>query len=106
MWILDFFNTQARQPVNAPLGFRIHIVPVYGTVSMLIGGPLHSWEEADGWSRADILPGEERFNVPEGVVCALERPGQELFYFQTPKRPAPLATVHITNAVPAGDVLA
>ncbi|KAI0689583.1 hypothetical protein C8T65DRAFT_588550 [Cerioporus squamosus] len=85
-YCLDFVTTTTGQPVNSPFEFELWSV---GTSSSRhIGGSvrLRSLESCWGYSSRDILPGEEKFVLTDGMVCLLKRPGHKPVRFRVPTR--------------------
>ncbi|KAI0691406.1 hypothetical protein C8T65DRAFT_587229 [Cerioporus squamosus] len=85
-YCLDFVKTSTGQPVNSPFEFELWSV---GTSS----GPhahgsvcLRSLESAWGYSPQEVLPGEEKFVLRDGMVCLLKRPGHKPVRFTVPTR--------------------
>ncbi|EIW75284.1 hypothetical protein CONPUDRAFT_159409 [Coniophora puteana RWD-64-598 SS2] len=83
---LDFYNLETEAAVNTPSGWVINVEPEPGSMTMLCGGAMSSWEQNHGMSRGQIPAGEERFSIVEGAVCHLERPGMDSFWFKIPRR--------------------
>jgi hypothetical protein len=87
MWGLDFYDFKSKKAVKSSLlGYSVNIVPVPSTLSVMCSGPLTSWEHNNFIEDKDISIEHERFNMPEGCVCALTKAGQVLFYFESPRR--------------------
>ncbi|EIW75165.1 hypothetical protein CONPUDRAFT_159297 [Coniophora puteana RWD-64-598 SS2] len=84
---LDVYDMDAQIAINtSELGFSFNVVPLAGTLSVLCGGRLQSWEARTGCTPEQILPGEERFSVIEGAYLALCRPNLDPFWFKIPTR--------------------
>ncbi|KAI6113232.1 hypothetical protein EDD16DRAFT_1709728 [Pisolithus croceorrhizus] len=89
LYMMDFFHLDEQTAINCPAGYSLHMVPTPGTIGILIDGPLNSWETAFGIRPEDILPGEEKFCLPEGSRWCLvrrEAPKQPDFFFAIPLR--------------------
>lgn len=100
-WVLDFYSLRDRRPVNSPDGWVIYISPLApNTKSLVFSGHVKSWEENWGYKKQEINPGEERFSLPEGVICQLVRPDEPNLYFETPTRVHQVPGIHVEKAVP------
>jgi hypothetical protein len=87
MWVLDFYDFATHKAVkSSKLGYSIDIIPVPSTAFIMCSGPLRSWERNAGYRDDEIFSELERFNMPEGCLCALMKAGHVLFYFEAPKR--------------------
>ena len=78
---LDYvYAKDPKASVNKPPGYKLTIhVPGGATPWLGVGRqPLHSLEASFGIRDEDIIPGEERFVVLEGMVCSLEYPEQDI----------------------------
>lgn len=84
-YFIDFFHINSHTAVNTPDGFKITSAYTPGTI--IFGGDLVSWEVAMGINQVDLMPGTEKFCVPEGARLMLIRPQEEAFHFQIPVRP-------------------
>ncbi|KAF5334915.1 hypothetical protein D9611_009946 [Ephemerocybe angulata] len=86
-FVFDFVDVREKRAVNSPAGYEIEsLFNQYHHTGMLFG-PIRSWEQAFGVSRADIMDGCERFAVAERTPCVLHRPGKEDFRFVAPELP-------------------
>ncbi|EIW75162.1 hypothetical protein CONPUDRAFT_169573 [Coniophora puteana RWD-64-598 SS2] len=95
---LDIYDMSTKISINSSeLGFSFNVAPKPGTLSVLCGGRLRSWEDNAGYTPERILPGEERFSALEGAYLALRQPNSDLFWFKVPMRNRPPAGV--TRAV-------
>ena len=85
-YCLDFVETRSGRPVNSPFEFGLWTIGnhtarhVYGPVR------LRSLESAFGYSQRDILPGEEKFVLSDGMTCLLTRRGHKPVRFTVPTR--------------------
>ena len=85
---LDLYDVQNSVAVNIPSDCSLIHVPHPGVYTYgERGAKLVSWEESWGIKGQDVLPGFERFAVPEGARLMLVRPNHDPFYFQIPTRP-------------------
>ncbi|EIM87170.1 uncharacterized protein STEHIDRAFT_168002 [Stereum hirsutum FP-91666 SS1] len=90
-YFLDFINTQSGLAQNSPHDWVLY--SQYPDNGPFYNDRLKSWEEAWGFSKEKILPGEEKFSIGQGAWCGLERPGvDEVFWFAIPGRRLPHAT--------------
>ncbi|EIW75273.1 hypothetical protein CONPUDRAFT_93537 [Coniophora puteana RWD-64-598 SS2] len=87
---LDFYSLETKAAVNTPSGWVINVEPEPGSMTMLCGGTMNSWELNSGMAPSQIPAGEERFSIVEGAICHLERPGMDSFWFEIPRRKRPL----------------
>ena len=101
---LDFYDHRRDVAVNLPRGFSLWSSPANMQGVFGMGGQLASWETAMGMSAADILPGQEKWSVPEGsfvVVRRDDRPNED-FTFAVPRRqPPPVAIAQPVFGRPA-----
>jgi len=85
---LDFVRTSTGRPENSPFEFELIAVPKQDselyTLSELSWSRLYSAEH--GMGEQNILPGEERWILPEGMTCLLRRRGYRNLYFEIPTR--------------------
>ncbi|KIK64844.1 hypothetical protein GYMLUDRAFT_402827 [Collybiopsis luxurians FD-317 M1] len=97
-YCLDFIDQTTNDAVNSPHNWAIY--PSSHFVTLVPGGcsKIISWEEAWGFEKDEIPPGEERFSVMQGLRCTVERPGTELFWFEVPRM---RASTNVTCAVPS-----
>ncbi|KAI6106085.1 hypothetical protein EDD16DRAFT_206823 [Pisolithus croceorrhizus] len=89
LYMMDFFDLDERTAINCPPGYSIYMVPTPGTTDVSTNYPLYSWETEFGNRPEDILPGEEKFCVPEGSRWRLVRgkvPQSSDFFFCIPLR--------------------
>ena len=90
-YLLDFIDTDSGIAINTPNGINLQHL---STLSVNIGGgQLISVETAMGVSRANLRWGVEKYCVPEGSLIELACQGEELFYFEIPRRPIPGITL-------------
>ncbi|KAJ7223030.1 hypothetical protein GGX14DRAFT_656911, partial [Mycena pura] len=78
-FFFDLYDRKLQCPVNSPPNFRYHILRPIQNQTLL------SMEETGGIKHADIKPGEERFGVPEGTRCCLQREGAPDFLWEMPE---------------------
>ena len=67
-FLLEDTRTGERTPTNCPEGFEL-----WGGHRANAGGPMRiaSVERSCGWPSAEILPGQEKWMLQEGMECAL-----------------------------------
>ncbi|KAI0709637.1 hypothetical protein C8T65DRAFT_739816 [Cerioporus squamosus] len=85
-YCLDFVETSTGQPVNSPMKFQLWLVGNHNSPYPYGSVPLRSLESAFGVSLKDILPGEEKFVLTDGMTCVLTRPGHKPVRFTVPTR--------------------
>ena len=94
---LDFFDTRRQVSVNLPRGFSLHPAghsPMPGAAGMPGAfylpavyskkGAMPSWEEAFGFTRDQIPPGEEKWTAPAGSHVSVVKDGRALVTFAVP----------------------
>ncbi|KAI6125798.1 hypothetical protein EV401DRAFT_1855410 [Pisolithus croceorrhizus] len=89
LYMMDFFNLDEQTAINRPPGYSVYMEPISGTGDVHENSPLKSWETEFGIRPEDILPGEEKFCLPEGSRWCLvhrEAPKQPDFFFAIPLR--------------------
>ncbi|KAI9059093.1 hypothetical protein FKP32DRAFT_1580613, partial [Trametes sanguinea] len=86
-YCMDFVVTATGQPVNSPFEFELWAVPHPDAPHLTpFTGRLWSIEHAHGIKQENILPGEEKFVLRDGLTCLLRRPGQKAIRFTVPTR--------------------
>jgi hypothetical protein len=87
-YVLDFFDLDNKQPVNAPEGYKI-VLDSVGELPqfMLDEHVVESWETAFDIPRNQLRSGEEKFGLLEDSYCRLMDNGSTILYFAVPKRP-------------------
>ncbi|KAL7281880.1 hypothetical protein ACG7TL_003346 [Trametes sanguinea] len=86
-YCMDFVVTETGQPVNSPFEFELWAIPHPDAPHLTpFTGQLMSIERAHGIKQEDILPGEEKFILRDGLTCLLRRPGKKPVRFTVPTR--------------------
>ncbi|KAI9059092.1 hypothetical protein FKP32DRAFT_1580651, partial [Trametes sanguinea] len=86
-YCMDFVVTATGQAVNSPFEFELWAVPHPDAPHLTpFTGRLWSIEHAHGIKQKDILPGEEKFVLRDGLTCLLRRPGKTAVRFTVPTR--------------------
>ncbi|OSD01895.1 hypothetical protein PYCCODRAFT_1478080 [Trametes coccinea BRFM310] len=86
-YCMDFVVTETGQPVNSPFEFELWAIPHPDATHLTpFTGQLMSIERAHGIKQEDILPGEEKFILRDGLTCLLRRPGKKPVRFTVPTR--------------------
>jgi hypothetical protein len=82
-YCFDFID-QKSHSVNTPVGWKIFTIP--DTHDYMPSQQLLSVEAAFGVNEKDILPGEEKYVVPEGLRFNISIPNQGNVTITVPRR--------------------
>ncbi|KAI9057207.1 hypothetical protein FKP32DRAFT_1762474 [Trametes sanguinea] len=86
-YCMDFVVTATGQPINSPFEYELWAIPHPDAPHLTpLTGRLKSIERAHGIKQEDILPGEERFILRDGLTCLLRRTGKKPVRFTVPTR--------------------
>ena len=87
---MDFVHSATDKPVNSPFKFELWSVPnsMVPCPSMRIRSLERSW----GVAPAELVAGEEKFVLKDGMTCVLRRPGHRDLRFTVPIRVAAVAS--------------
>lgn len=83
MYCFDFVDHKCH-PVNTPSGWKLFTIPDARNLIPL--QQLLSMEVAMGVKEGDILPGEEKYAVTEGLSCRISIPHQGDVIVTIPRR--------------------
>ncbi|KIK56747.1 hypothetical protein GYMLUDRAFT_61795 [Collybiopsis luxurians FD-317 M1] len=86
---LDFIDRFSNKATNSPERWQLVSASRAGAVFQSGGVTLLSREEAAGYQRKSIPPGEERFDVNRASCYILRCPGHPDFIFDVPSIPTP-----------------
>ncbi|KAI0662264.1 hypothetical protein C8Q70DRAFT_964071 [Cubamyces menziesii] len=86
-YCMDIVDTATGQAVNSPFEFDLWAVPNPKAPWLSMpSGRLRSLERCMGIAQHDILPGEEKWLLRDGLTCLLKRPGKRDVQFTVPMR--------------------
>ncbi|OSD06836.1 hypothetical protein PYCCODRAFT_772448 [Trametes coccinea BRFM310] len=86
-YCLDFFDGNTKTPINVPAGYKLWMIPDPARPWLQpICMALTSIERAYGIKSKDILPGEEKYILRDGMLCQLCRGNQKVLRFYVPLR--------------------
>jgi hypothetical protein len=83
LYCFDFVDHKCH-PVNTPSGWKLFTIADSRT--LLPAQRLLSMEVAMGVQEKDILPGREKYAVPEGLRCRISIPHQDDVIVTIPRR--------------------
>lgn len=87
-YCLDFVETQTGKPINVPDDYTLWFVPPPNSPWLQGVGPVQliSLERSWGVPPMEILEGEEKFVLRDGMTCVVRRPGKRDALFTVPLR--------------------
>ena len=86
---MDFVLSSTGQPVNSPFPFELWSIADASCARPALR--ITSLERTWGVAQKDIIAGEEKFVLRDGMKCILRRPGRRDVLFTVPTRPIPIA---------------
>ncbi|KAI9062943.1 hypothetical protein FKP32DRAFT_767844 [Trametes sanguinea] len=86
-YCVDFFDGHVKTPINVPHEYQLWAIPDPTRPWLQpICMELHSIEKAYGIKSEDILPGEEKYVLRDGMLCQLCRGNEKVLRFYIPMR--------------------